>query len=327
MYTHISGWLVLLGFLSLTGPIAAADALELIWPLQGTYVTKSNYLIIKGGRDPFLDGLSIEINGVKSDVIDLRGEEYRALFADKLVVEPIFDPGENLVIVEGFMNGERMVTKQMTIFYLADRSSPPPAGYTKAVFHLAGQEAPCRECHQLPTADASSVDQSSCASCHARMLNEAHVHGPAGVFECLYCHDAGSAPLKYQPRAGDATVCTECHDDQLQVSETQKYLHGPLQTGMCLVCHDPHASAQPGQLVVEVSSLCLSCHAAVADSPHVTSGTSGASHVLQGPSNPMDPTKPFGCSSCHDPHGGASESYFVGGVEGRMNLCVLCHKK
>lgn len=331
MFTHIAGWFILFGLLSLAGPTTEADALELIWPPEGTYVTKSNYLIIKGGRDPFLDGLSIEINGVKSDVVDLKGQEYRTLFADKLVVEPIFDPGENRVIVEGFLEGKRVATKEMTIFYLADRTNPPPDGYSKAVFHLADQEAQCLECHQLSPTVAAQTDTRSggnpCASCHTRMLNQPHVHGPAGVFDCLYCHDGGSAPLKYQARNGDALVCQECHAEKLQDVDGQKFQHGPLKVGMCLVCHNPHASDQPAQLVLEVNSLCLACHAKVPEKPHVASGTSGESHPLQGGANPMDKDKLYNCSSCHDPHSGASEMYFIDGVSSRMMLCGKCHNK
>ena len=46
-----------------------ALALQLIYPLDGNYVTKSNYLIVKGGSEPELTGLTIEINDVKSDLI------------------------------------------------------------------------------------------------------------------------------------------------------------------------------------------------------------------------------------------------------------------
>lgn len=321
--------MLLLCFLVLSfGFVTKIWALEILYPQDGTYVTKSNYLIVHGGEEPLLDAMTIEIDGIKSELIDLSSEEYRGLYGDKLVVEPIYDPGVNTIVVEGYLSGNKIATAQAEVYYLADESETLPPGYRKEVFHLAEREAACAVCHNMQPSKAQlqnpAPSSNPCASCHARMLNRAHVHGPAGVYECSYCHDVESQPVKYQVRLDDIELCQECHDDQ----NVAPLLHGPVEAGMCLICHDSHATDQPGQLVAEVNQLCLNCHARVLNRPHVISaGMSSGSHPLSGPENPRDRGKRMNCSSCHDPHGGQFESYFVGGIESKMQLCQECHDK
>lgn len=318
----------LLSFLMLLfGFVSKVWALEILYPQDGTYVTKSNYLIVKGGEEPLLGAMTIEIDGIKSELIDLSSEEYRGLYGDKLVVEPIYDPGVNTIVVEGYMRGKKVATAQAKVYYLADESETPPPDYRKEVFHLAEREGPCAACHNMQPSEVQlqSPDPNSnpCASCHTRMLNRAHVHGPAGVYECSYCHDAESKPAKYQVRLDDNELCQECHEDQ----NVAPLLHGPVEAGMCLICHDSHATDQPAQLVAEVNQLCLKCHAEVLNSSHVSTSASGGGHPLSGPENPRDSGKKFNCSSCHDPHGGPFANYFIGGVKARMQLCQECHDK
>jgi predicted CXXCH cytochrome family protein len=308
-----------------------ALALQLIYPLDGNYVTKSNYLIVKGGSEPELTGLTIEINDVKSDLIDLSSAEYRAAFGDMLVVEPLFDPGENRIVIEGFLNGSTMALVTATVYYHDRYDQPPPTSFEREVFHLPAREKPCVGCHNMsPKVDDLSSpdpDRNACASCHMRMLDQAHVHGPAGVYECTYCHQIDSTPNKYQARPGDAALCTECHDDKLDEYQQEKFVHGPVEAGLCLICHDPHASGQPAQLLVPAYDLCVSCHAKVPKGGHVGSSASGKSHPLRGVENLGDMKGELSCASCHNPHSGASSDLFRWGVESRMSLCSKCHQK
>ena len=317
-------------FMALFG-VVNVQALEFVWPMDGAYVIRSNYLIIKGGRDPLLDGMTVEINGVKSEIIDLTGSDYRALFGDMFLLELLFEPGENKVVVEGYLNSEKMNTIQMTVFYQADMTDPPPPPFVKKVFHRDEHEASCMECHNMQPDHQAFADtrqeSNPCASCHQRMLYKDHVHDPAGAFECIDCHDTDSAPVKYQAVASEPDICMDCHSDKMDEMEGFAFVHGHVDAGMCLVCHDAHASDQRSQLCTEVNILCVSCHVNVIKRPHVASGTSGQSHPLQGETNPADESKPFDCASCHNPHGGASDSYFINGVKGRMQLCSSCHKK
>ncbi len=308
-----------------------AYALQLIYPLDGTYVTKSNYLIVKGGTDPLLSGLTIEINGIKSDIIDVSPEVYRNAFGDMLVVEPSFDPGENQIVVEGYLGAERMSTVKATIFYQDRFDVASPAGFTREIFHDPVREQPCAGCHNMTPslADLASPEarQNPCGSCHARMLNKAHVHGPAGVYECTYCHDVDSTPNKYQARPGDASLCMECHEDKLEEYRKSAFVHGPIDAGLCMVCHDPHASSEPSQLVMPAYDLCASCHARVVDEPHVTRGSVGKKHPIKGVINPAGNGEDLSCASCHDPHSGASSAMFRWGLSSRFALCAKCHNK
>lgn len=305
-------------------------ALQLLHPLDGTYVTKSNYLIIKGGDDPALDGLSIEINGIKSDVIGISSEEYRAAFGDMLIVEPLFDPGENRIVIEGYLGDEKMSTVVATIFYLDRVDAVPPAAFSKDVFHLSDREKACVGCHNmapsLPELASADPSQNPCASCHMRMLDKAHVHGPAGVYECTYCHVVDSSPNKYQVRTEGASLCMECHKDKLDEYRQSKFVHGPIEAGLCLVCHDPHASSEKAQLVMPVFDLCSECHARVAQEPHVTRGSVGKVHPLRGVANPAGMGEDLSCASCHDPHSGTTSAMFRWGLESRFGLCAKCHK-
>ena len=311
--------------------LGGASALEILYPADGSYVNKSNYLLIKGGTDPQMDGMSIEINGVESDVIDLTGKEYRAAYADMLILEPIFDPGINNIVVKGYLGSEKMATARSVVFYNDQYDALPPADFKREVFHFPDREAPCAACHNMnPTAaELATNDPRSqpCASCHARMLTRPHVHGPAGVFDCTYCHDIESRPNKYQPREGDATICLECHEDKVDSFLKSKFVHGPVEADLCLVCHDAHATEQKAQLVLPAYELCISCHEKVTSEPHVTRGSSGKPHPLTGVINPVGDGEDLSCVSCHDPHSGASEAMFRWGLESRFTLCGKCHNK
>jgi len=308
-----------------------ALALQLIYPLDGNYVTKSNYLIVKGGSEPELTGLTIEINDVKSDLIDLSSSTYRAAFGDMLVVEPLFDPGENHIVIEGFVNGSTMAQVTATVYYQDRYDQALPTSFEREVFHLPAREKPCVGCHNMsPEADDLSSpdpDRNACASCHMRMLNETHVHGPAGVLECTYCHQIDSTPNKYQARSGDVDLCTECHDDKLDEYQQEEFVHGPVEAGLCLICHDPHASSQPGQLVMPAYDLCVSCHDQVPKRGHVSTSSSGKGHPLRGVKNTGDTGGELSCASCHNPHSGVSSNLFRWGVKSRMALCGKCHQK
>jgi predicted CXXCH cytochrome family protein len=318
--------LLLVGLLLFSGVSDKAWAVEILYPQDGTYVTKSNYLIVQGGGDPLLDGVMIEIDGVKSDIIDLSGEQYRRLYADKLVVEPLFDPGENTIVVEGYLQGELVASSSASIYFLADVTKAPPTNYRKEVFHLAGREDVCAPCHNMQPSKVQLQDPTTnnpCASCHARMLAKAHVHGPAGVYECSYCHDVESQPEKYALRLDAGALCLECHEEQ----NSMPLLHGPVDAAMCTVCHNPHASDQLAQLVTDLNQSCLSCHESLIGKPHVVGVMSSTVHPLEGPENPREPQKKLNCSSCHDPHGGQFDKYFVGEVKSAMALCAECHQK
>lgn len=327
---HFLFSVVTLGVLLAVLAATPASAIEIVYPSDGTSVDKSNFLIIKGG-EPQLSGISIEINGVKSDVIEVSSPQYRAAFKDFLILEPDFDPGINRISVEGVAGGQVVRRARAEIFFRANPDEAAPGKYRQFVMHLPEKEALCAPCHNMNPSEAQmnapDAKSNPCLGCHARLLKQAHVHGPAGVGECGACHERSGKPSRYQPRPGDALLCKECHADKVADFRAKKFVHGPIEANMCMVCHDPHASDQAAQLNQKVNALCLSCHEKVKGSVHVLQGVQEKSHPLEGPVNPANPYQLFNCVSCHDPHGGMAETYFRKGVASRYALCSLCHKK
>jgi len=319
----------LAGFLVLAP--GRGNALQMVHPADGTYLYRSGHLIIKGGDAPALDGVSIEINGVKSDVIDIASNDYRKMFRDFVILEADFDPGENRVTIEGYAGGKRVAEVRATIFLADEKRAAPAAKFRAGNFHLPEREALCQGCHNMtPSAkelEGATRDTSPCGSCHARIIDRKHVHGPAGVFQCSFCHKPESRPLKYMVPGGEGRICLECHADKLAEFKKSKFVHGPVEAEICVACHDPHASDQPAQLQDETNRLCTSCHASVRVGEHVVRGVSGSGHPLSGPKNPADPSRPFHCASCHDPHKGQTESMFAFNLDNRFALCQKCHKK
>lgn len=310
---------------------APGYGLQMVYPVDGSWLTASGYLIIKGGDKPALDGVAIDINGVKSDVIDISAPAYRKAFRDFVILQADFDPGVNRIVIEGYLGSKRVSEVRSEIFLVDERTQAPPAKFRAGPFHLPEREALCQGCHSMnPSAQELAQAQAKknpCGSCHARMLDRKHVHGPAGVFECTYCHQTDSRPAKYVPRDADGKICLECHDDKVKEYRAAKFVHGPVEAVLCVVCHDPHASDQPAQLVEKANDLCSSCHAEVREGQHVLRGVQGSGHPLSGRISPLDPGKEFNCASCHDPHAGQGPELFRGGVTNRFEFCRLCHKK
>jgi predicted CXXCH cytochrome family protein len=311
--------------------VADARALQIVTPSDGALLENSGHLIIKAGDTPPIDGLSVDINGVKSDIISIAAPDYRKLFKDLLILQADFDPGENTVVVEGYAGGRRVAEARIQV-YLRGEYNTPPARYRELPFHLAEREALCGGCHHnlKPTpqelAEPSPVNH-PCASCHGKLIDRKHVHGPAGVFECTSCHDVASKPAKYAVPDRDGAFCLDCHQDKYDDFRKAKRMHGPVEVKQCLVCHDPHASDSLAQIRGNVNASCLRCHASLASGQHVVRGFSGQLHPLEGLVNPSDPSKPLNCASCHEPHSADLPAYLRGTGSSTMVFCRRCHNK
>ncbi len=317
--------LVILSILLLLA--SPAFAVEIFYPADGTYVVHSDFLIVKAGEG--VDGLTLDIGGEKSDLLDISGADYRAAFGDFLIVQPNWDSGKNTVIVEAYKAGKKIAEKKSTFFYQTNLTEPPPAGFKRFTMHLPEQEAFCADCHTMnPTPDQLKMvgADNPCASCHKRMLEHKNVHGPAGAWQCAYCHDAKSSPVRYVPRKVNAPLCNECHEGIVNKFKKSKKIHGPVEVGLCNACHDSHASDNPAQVLRPINELCLGCHEGVDKEIHVISVFSGGSHPLSGVEDPSRGVE-LSCVGCHDPHVGAARYYFRGGATSRMMLCQRCHKK
>lgn len=312
---------------------AAAPALEIFYPSDGVYITRSDFLILKGGNAPALEAMTVAVNGDRSDLIDISGVDYRAAFADFLILSPEWDKGKNTIAIDGYVGGRVVASATASFFFLGpDPTATPPKGYKAFVMHTPEKEALCQPCHVMnpdkAQLAAENAGQNPCASCHQRLLNYPHVHGPAGVYQCVACHDPDSKPARYDLGKNPAQLCAECHFDKVEEYQKNKFVHGPVATGLCLLCHDPHASNQAAQLRAPVNTVCAGCHDSVVKSrSHVVRGVSGDGHPLSGPRDPANPEKAFTCGSCHDPHGGQAQALFRRGITSRMQICGMCHKK
>jgi predicted CXXCH cytochrome family protein len=312
--------------LGLTSPAAA---LEVLYPGEGTYINRSEALVIKAGKG--VDGLVLEIGGEASDLIDISGEQYRAIFQDLLILEPEFDAGKNNLKVRGYRQGEKVAETEINFFLRTDQLAPPPEGYRRFQMHVAEKEAACTACHNLSPTEAEishpSPKKNPCVSCHRGMIRPEWSHGPAGAFECGSCHDLQNDNGRFRERKIHAALCTECHEDIVEQYMEAEFVHGPVEAGLCNTCHDSHATPHRGQLVAETNELCLGCHETIDDDVHVGRGVSGRPHPLSGKKDPSRPGRAFDCTGCHNPHGGKNRYYYQQGVTGRMQLCQLCHRK
>jgi len=315
--------------LTLLAWTGVAPALEILYPADGTYINRSEALVVKAGDG--VDGLVVELAGESSDLIDISGEQYRAVFKDMLILRPEFDSGKNRVKVRGYRQGDKVAETEVVFFLRTDQLAPPPEGYRRFLMHVPEKEAACVACHDMGPTEAAishpSPRQNPCATCHRGMLRPEWSHGPAGAYECGSCHELESENGRFRERTIHADLCTECHQDIVDEYMGKKFIHGPVEAGLCNTCHDSHATPHRGQLVAEANELCLGCHETIDDGGHVGRGVGGKKHPLSGKKDPSRPGRRFDCTGCHNPHGGNSPYYYQQGVVSRMALCQICHRK
>lgn len=327
--------LITLGFIiAICFMTTSALALEIIYPADKTLVRRSDFLVLKGGNSPVLEEMIIDINGDASDPLDISTEEYKAAFADFLILEPSWTAGKNSIAVKGLVGGKVVVTANAEFYFNshADPVAVTPPGFQPFIMHTPAKESLCQPCHNMQPTDAQLKGASSadnpCASCHARMFSQEYVHGPEGVFQCIDCHDSKSKPQRWQILKPELELCTECHDDKVSEFKKRAFVHGPVAIGNCIPCHNPHAAAEPFQLNASTNTLCGGCHSTIKQGGHVVRAVGGSKgHPLAGVNDPLRPGRKLSCASCHSPHSGENAALFVRGITNRFSLCQECHKK
>ena len=144
-------------------------------------------------------------------------------------------------------------------------------------------------------------------------------HPPFKEGDCDMCHVPDGPPAVKAPLSG---ACFECHSE-LRQAMAKKVVHSPFKEGDCTACHAPHESRERAFLKAPAQELCLGCHEIdVKDHP-----VSGHPAFKPGRQNPRDPSKPFDCSSCHEPHGNDQPKLVRWDANGNYGSgCQTCHK-
>jgi len=196
--------------------------------------------------------------------------------------------------------------------------------------HPPAADGSCLYCHDPHGSDASALLRPDmpalCVNCHNReALLDRYVHGPVMIGNCMACHEPHTADFPGLLKTALPALCQRCHRLSRFLGRS---IHAPVRDGACLLCHKPHAADNRELLVTTGNGLCLQCHGAIARAPHAVSAGGGrGGHILQGDKDPRRRGRPFGCTSCHEPHRSDSRRLFRYSAEESAGLCTACHRK
>jgi len=255
------------------------------------------------------------------------------------------EPGINNIAIIASKEGKVIDTSVIGVFRRSEIMSAyrkPPPGYTKSSFHSA-DNTKCGTCHTLkPSEDdrrplniarlkgdneegGQKKPNSTCYSCHKRMVNYSYVHGPASVWSCLSCHEPDEKP-RYKVKVPDTEACFTCHTEQRNKWYSKKHIHGPVNMEKCTICHNPHATDYPFHLIKPSWELCVTCHAENSSGLHVLGDAfSSKGHPTRGKPDPMRKGKELSCASCHNPHASDFSHLWQFDVNSLLELCTKCH--
>jgi predicted CXXCH cytochrome family protein len=142
----------------------------------------------------------------------------------------------------------------LTAMLLAGVSAGAPGGLflenSPDSFAVPGQVSPaetnegtedCWDCDfkvRSMAEELSNTESALCYKCHDRVDEEAWVHGPVAVGECIICHDdfhgqdSAENLIQQSERA-----CFNCHDENRLSQHAEEVI-----SGNCVDCHNPHSS-------------------------------------------------------------------------------------
>jgi predicted CXXCH cytochrome family protein len=310
----------------------ACAAMQLIYPPEKSWVYRPDYLIIKT-NDFSINGVRVTVNGSDSDIMQISSSDYRKLFQDILIVQPVWDSGKNSLLIEGF-NGDRKVQSFTTeiFFNPFNERSLVPKDFIASRLHTPEKEKLCVSCHVMSASvdkkNPQTPDISPCAACHQKLVKVKFPHEPVTNYSCAYCHVKTENP-RFGTVKSDSSLCFECHSDKADEIKKNIFPHGPVAAGYCEICHDPHGSDFPGFMRRPINEVCLACHEKIGKGSHVLNNTSKTGHPLSGKKDisPKRKGKELSCVSCHEPHGGVVRYFLQSRKDDRMALCQFCHAK
>jgi predicted CXXCH cytochrome family protein len=257
--------------------------------------------------------------------------------------------GMNIIDIRAIRNNKEIDKVTLEVFrrsHLISTYRDAPDGFKKDYFHMKDRSQ-CAGCHILESRDTdkrpvqisnfvteagedvrkAATAESTCYSCHKKIISYPYVHGPASVWSCLTCHDPQAEPV-YSVKKPDSEVCFTCHIEQKKDWSTKQHIHGPLNTGNCAICHSPHASENPFNLVQPIWELCVSCHAGKETGRHIIAGyVFGDSHPTRGKPDPLRDGKEMSCASCHNAHASEYPKLWALNARSAFVLCQKCHQK
>jgi predicted CXXCH cytochrome family protein len=192
------------------------------------------------------------------------------------------------------------------------------AEYTsRKITHAPVAEEKCETCHKrhgfLQTLILQKAMPELCTDCHqdvgaAPEVGSSHLT-QEGV-ACSSCHDPHASDTPGLLASTPAETCAGCHAPIATALNASKQ-HAPFAEGRCNECHAPHTAPEPGLLIAPQEELCARCHGAQSELPelHRQPEVAGAP-----------------CSSCHDPHAGASSETgsFIHAPYAEAS-CDVCH--
>ncbi|MCX7991624.1 MAG: cytochrome c3 family protein [Proteobacteria bacterium] len=294
--------------------IKKLEAITIITPEDGSYVSSSFFYVVGRVQNPSATHIVVTVNDLKSPLIYIKDPEYISQFKDFFIIDLELEQGENLIGIKAFKDNVQIEEKKIKVNKVG-KYEELPKGKKRYFFHSPVKEESCTDCHK--------IDKESCLECHKGIISRKYVHGPAGSGDCDVCHSFSEVNgYKYSLKEDIENICFECHSDMKK--DNFKYLHGPFAVGNCNLCHNVHSSDYPQQLLFSVNELCKTCHTEFKEKGkvHVL-----PKHPLENRKDPSRPGKDLSCASCHNPHGQEGNLFFPQGKKSRMEICGICHKK
>ncbi len=107
-------------------------------------------------------------------------------------------------------------------------------GFLSPPLHTPAVERSCAPCHPMDEAAGKRKDASmlktTCALCHAAVLERRWQHGPVSQGVCLECHDPQGTP-RYAVGWPAQETCFRCHLDIQGAMDRKAFRHGPAAQG------------------------------------------------------------------------------------------------
>ncbi len=186
---------------------AAVPALSILYPKHESAVGRRVNVVL----DPLTDWsvapfFQVVVGGAEHPVIDASSGRH-AMQGVPLA------PGMNTITVRALAPAPKdskreenkyrvLASRTLAVFNREGSFTPVTGAFEPQYYHTRENEADCSGCHRLEAEQQDlrpkGPDDVLCIACHREVRRGRHIHGPAGVGNCLACHDPELFPVKYQ---------------------------------------------------------------------------------------------------------------------------------